>query len=406
MILPVLSCNHHTRSNELSIVNLEHLKHLYTEIEMKSGARVGVLHIYSEHPDYEYTIEDDEGFTCVDDVARAMVFLTGHLKFNDDPEARAMIMDMTKFILEMQSENGYFHNFLWGDGSVNTTYRTSVAEPNWWSWRALWALAEVYPLLPEELALHARTSAGILVSEVFERYIDLPMDTILHSGLQLPGWFPLETAFDQTALLIIAMETYYHNIFQDKRVLELIERFSGGLLLTQKGNAKEFPHFAFLSWNNLWHSYGNIQSYALIKSGILLGRDDLVNAALKEIDHFYPYLLENGIAHHFYLEKSDDGLDTLDYTRFPQIAYGVRPIVYACVEAYEVTGDKKYATMARKAASWLHGNNPASTSMYDPSTGRCYDGIVSDTIINLNSGAESTIEALLTLQAINKLPIN
>ena len=406
MILPVISCNYPARSYQVTHANLDHLKHLYTEIEMNNGACVGVLHIYSEYPDYQYAIEPDEGFTCVDDVARTIVLLTGYLENNNDSEVRDILENMTHFILEMQSESGYFHNFLWGDGSVNKTYRTSVAEPNWWTWRALWALAEVYPLLPEELALHTRNSAGMLISEVLERYLNAPQDTILFKGLQLPNWFPLGTAFDQTAVLMIALVSYYHNIEKNANVLELIKRFSEGLLLTQKGNEKEFPHYAFLSWNNLWHAYGNIQSYALMKSGVLLGKDELIKAALKEVDHFYPYLLENGIAHHFYLEERNEGLDTVDYSLFPQIAYGVRPLVYACVEAYEVTGDKKYAEMAREAASWLHGNNPAETPMYNASTGRCFDGIVSDTKVNLNSGAESTIEALLTLQAIDKLPIH
>jgi len=38
--------------------------------------------------------------------------------------------------------------------------------------------------------------------------------------------------------------------------------------------------------------------------------------------------------------------------------------------------------------------------MYDPSSGRCFDGINSETDVNMNSGAESTIEALLSLLAI------
>ena len=40
--------------------------------------------------------------------------------------------------------------------------------------------------------------------------------------------------------------------------------------------------------------------------------------------------------------------------------------------------------------------------MYDPQTGRGYDGINDTASINRNAGAESTIEALLTLQAIEK----
>jgi hypothetical protein len=44
----------------------------------------------------------------------------------------------------MQAENGFFYNFMWKDHSINKTFRTSVAEPNWWSWRALWVLMEDY----------------------------------------------------------------------------------------------------------------------------------------------------------------------------------------------------------------------------------------------------------------------
>ncbi len=42
--------------------------------------------------------------------------------------------------------------------------------------------------------------------------------------------------------------------------------------------------------------------------------------------------------------------------------------------------------------------------MYDPHTGRCFDGINSTDKINENSGAESTIEALLTLIRIEQNP--
>jgi hypothetical protein len=43
--------------------------------------------------------------------------------------------------------------------------------------------------------------------------------------------------------------------------------------------------------------------------------------------------------------------------------------------------------------------------MYDPETGRGYDGLNSVTgKVNMNSGAESTIEALMTIQAIQQLP--
>ncbi len=87
----------------------------------------------------------------------------------------------------------------------------------------------------------------------------------------------------------------------------------------------------------------------------------------------------------------------------PQIAYGIRPMVFACMKAYEVTGDTKYKTRANQLATWFSGQNPAHAAMYDPATGRGYDGISNSNQINRNSGAESTIEALLTMQAIEEV---
>jgi hypothetical protein len=51
------------------------------------------------------------------------------------------------------------------------------------------------------------------------------------------------------------------------------------------------------------------------------------------------------------------------------------------------------------------GNNPAKTAMYDPKTGRCFDGIIDSTTVNYNSGAESTIEGLYTIIEITNNPI-
>jgi hypothetical protein len=42
--------------------------------------------------------------------------------------------------------------------------------------------------------------------------------------------------------------------------------------------------------------------------------------------------------------------------------------------------------------------------MYDPDTGRCFDGLEDGNTINRNAGAESTIEALATILEIEQHP--
>jgi hypothetical protein len=81
-------------------------------------------------------------------------------------------------------------------------------------------------------------------------------------------------------------------------------------------------------------------------------------------------------------------------------------MVFACLSAYAVTKDSKYAHMAGEIACWLLGKNITGKAMYNPENGRCFDGINSPTEINLNSGAESTIEALLTILEIEKNPVS
>ena len=63
---------------------------------------------------------------------------------------------------------------------------------------------------------------------------------------------------------------------------------------------------------------------------------------------------------------------------------------------YKETGQNKYADYAGHLAAWFLGANHAGAIVYDSSTGICFDAL-SATGPNLNSGAESTIEALLSL---------
>jgi hypothetical protein len=72
---------------------------------------------------------------------------------------------------------------------------------------------------------------------------------------------------------------------------------------------------------------------------------------------------------------------------------------------YELTQEERFAELAGELATWFLGNNPANQKMYDPETGRCFDGILSESAINRNSGAESTIEALYSILEVEANPI-
>lgn len=379
-------------------VNLKHFDHLYKEISI-NGDSMAIVHIYSEYPDYSYAIEPSEGFTCVDDVARAIVMLSEYYKTDVQKKETLRTIEMlTKFVLHMQNNNGYFNNFLWHDLSINTTYQTTVAELNWWSLRAFWALETAYPLLRKNAGLQNEIDMAVskLLANIQRDLTteESVFDTI--NTLVVPAWLPQKYAADQTAVLILGLLPYYTRT-KDAEAKFLIDKLARGIMEMQKGDKTHYPFGAFLSWGNLWHAWGNSQAYALLKAGQQLNNEVYIKSALQEVDHFYPFLLKNGFAEAFWVEQEEDHFVETKRNDFPQIAYGIRPMVWATMEAYHITGKQEYLDLANDLKSWFKGNNIAQTTMYDAKTGRGYDGIISDTTINRNSGAESTIESLMTL---------
>lgn len=379
-------------------INLQHFYHLYQEISI-DGDSMAIIHIYSEAPDYVYAIEPKEGYTCVDDVARAIVMLSEYYKVTDDkPRVLRQIKLMIRFVLHMQNENGYFNNFIWNDLTINTTYQTTVAELNWWSLRALWSLETALPLLNEQDQLSGKIKAASaqLVANLKRDLGKKERKEEAINTVICPTWLPNDYAADQAAVLILGLLPYQKRT-ADNEAEKLIDSMAKGIMLMQKGDAGRYPYGAFLSWQNLWHAWGNSQAYALLRAGKQFDNQEYINSALKEVDHFYPYLLKNGFVSNFLIEHTEDGFIETQRNEFDQIAYGMRPMIWAAIEAYQITGNEKYADLAKELKSWFFGNNVAKVNMYDATTGRGYDGIISKDAMNKNAGAESTLESLMSL---------
>ncbi len=85
---------------------------------------------------------------------------------------------------------------------------------------------------------------------------------------------------------------------------------------------------------------------------------------------------------------------------FDQQPVEAQAMVSACLEAYRITGDRRWHKDARRAFAWFLGRNDLSLSIYDPITGGCRDGLHPDRP-NSNQGAEST---LAFLQCLLELP--
>src|SRR5688572_16507921 len=274
-----------------SLVNLQHLEYLYTPITFPSGTRAAGIYIYADAPDYHLVPARGEGFACVDDVARAALVYLRTPEISSDTSAQRKLFELITFVLEMQSDNGYFYNFLFESGLINKSGATSADGPNWWSWRALQALTESIPYLQNAnpgLAAKAELSVNRLVENIKRDYGSLPLDTKIANGVTVPQWLPAGSGTDQAALMMIGLINHYHNT-QDASVKPVVQRLSDGIQLMQQGDSLTAPYGAFLSWENTWHAYGNLQSYALLNAADLLGDNKYLNAGLFEIDHFYSW---------------------------------------------------------------------------------------------------------------------
>ncbi len=391
---------------DTSLVNLNHLNYLYTPLTYSNGSNAAGIYIYSEAPDYHLVGDADEGYTCVDDVSRAILVYLRSERFDTDTAIQNKTDKLIEFVLQMQSSNGYFYNFLQTNNQINTSGQTSINDAEWWSWRALYALTEAGPVIKNKnAALSTRINQAVLklITQIKSNVVNMPQTTKVVNGITIPQWLPAGSGTDQAATLILGLIPYC-TISNDAIITAYVKKLADGIILMQQGDATHFPFGAFLSWENTWHAYACDQAYALIKAGAFLNDQQYTAKAMIEVDNFYPWLLQNGFKSSFVI--SNDGTNThlVSEKIFEQIAYGVRPMVFAAAEAFRLTGQSKYADIAGHLAAWFFGANDAGKQMYSITTGRCYDGINSASGVNINSGAESTIEALLAMEIVEKNP--
>jgi len=389
-----------------AFINLTHLNDLYIPVVFPDGTAASGVYIYSAYPDYQHVEAAGEGFTCLDDVARAALVYFRSDQFSSDTAIQKKAIQLIHFILAMQAGDGYFYNFLQTDGTINTGGMTSLAIQNWWSWRALQTLTETnlqVKTLDAVLGAAMDGAVNKIIANIKADLVSLPQTTESISGITVPKWLPAGSATDQAATLILGLVPYCKTN-NDPVIQNYIKKLADGIVMMQEGNAGSFPFSLFLSTQNQWHAYGSDQSYALLLAGEFLNDTIYSSRALAEISNFYPWLIANGYKSNLSLSFDSIQYQPLIENDFDQIAYGFRPMVFAAAEAYAFTGQHQYADIAGHIAAWFLGANQASANMYDSTTGRCFDALSAGAQVNLNSGAESTVEALLTMQRVQKYP--
>jgi hypothetical protein len=379
------------------LINLTHLNLLSEEVQIDGQSQL-LTHIYSEAPAYGWVDASGEGIACVDDVARAVIVYLDFYAATKNPRALERARAGLNFVQRLQAPNGEFFNFVLDrDGAINRSGATSYQSLGWWAYRGMWALARGYGAFRESDPAYAKQlETAYLKTEqaLAARITNVGATSSVH-GFTTPAWLP-DGAADSTGVAVLALAEY-QAVAPNAATAALLTQLADGLRDYQLGGPGEYPwsmHPHTLNAPGFWHAWGAHEAQALARAGAVLQRDDYIASARREVDTFFAWQLAT--------ERVQE-LGVLPF-RQGQQAYGTNSIVQAAMNLFRATGERRYAQMAGLHAAWFTGANMAATPMYDSETGRGYDGIDRELAVNRNAGAESTIEALMALQAVTAAP--
>ncbi|HZX06514.1 hypothetical protein [Kribbella sp.] len=398
--------------------NLAHLDFLRTPVTPPAApghstygsGPLGVLWTYAEHQaDGSYrrvgggtydaaTNTYGQGAYNADDIARAAVVYVRHWKLFRRTTSLDAARGLLRSLTYLQSPNGNVVLWMQPDGTLNPSAEPvelpdpSDSGPSYWLARTVWALGEGYAafrpvdsvfagFLRERLEL----AIAALERQVLVRYGDYNVV----DGRRLPAWLIVNGA-DATSEAVLGLAAYVR-AGGSPPARRVLARFAEGIAKMGAGSTREWPFRALLPWGESisdWHAWGAQMPSALAAAASALGNRDLLQPAIGDTAGFTPLLLTAG--------GPDNGWLPAPVDR-SQIAYGVD----ARLQAVLALGQQHLAAFV---AAWYFGANHAGAPTYDAATGRTYDGISGDGVINRNSGAESTIHGQLSMLALDANP--
>ncbi|MER3445278.1 MAG: hypothetical protein C4333_14625, partial [Meiothermus sp.] len=380
---------------------LAHLDSLLVPLEM-DGRRYTGLAIYAE-PDpadpRRYRIKDapNEGLTALDDVARAVVVYVRDWAQNRRARSLDNARALLELVLRLQAEDGEFYNFVFPDGRINDYGATSRKSAGFWAARAVWALAEALPVFSAEEEFTRRLEWALSRAiRAFSRQVGPRYGQYREvQGQRVPAWFPQDGA-DIASILAVGLSRYLAYRPQDTTARTLLTQLCDGLVDYQPGALGVFPFLLHLPdakdpW--AWHAWASRQVQALALAGRLLNNPGYIDSARAAAGHMLVHLLASGLVEGF----------TPAPDPYPQIAYGMESLASGFYALAEISGEGVWAELGGLFTGWLFGLNPLGLPLYDPATGRVYDGLERRNL-NRNAGAESTVSGLLALLGAQKFP--
>jgi len=393
----------------------------HTTYRLAEEPEIGVLWTYADRqPDGSYkrigggtydpeTNTYGQGAYNADDISRAAVVYVRHFQQTGATSSLQAAYDLLRGLTYLQTVSGpnAGNVVLWmqPDGTLNPSAEPrdepdpSDSTDSYWLARTIWALGEAYGAFVKRDPSFAR-----FLSERLQLALDAVERDVLSQygqwrdidGVRVPAWLITDGA-DATGEALLGLSAYVRKT-RDRRARAVLAKLAEAVAAMRAGTPRTWPFGAVLPWGlsrAVWHAWGGLAPAGLARTYDVIGGRTLRDAALSDTASFTPHLLIAAGPQNGWLPTPSDQV---------QIAYGAESRVESLLAAADAGHRPALRVVAGIAAAWFFGNNPAGEAMYDPATGRTFDGVDGAGTINRNSGAESTIHGLLAMLLLDAAP--
>jgi len=419
------------------LTNLDHLDFLgdavapppqqgHTTYRLAEEPEVGVLWTYADRRDGDvfervgggpYDAATDtwgQGAYNADDLTRAAVVYLRHWQQTGSTGSRDSAYQLLRGITYLQTVEGpdAGNIVLWmqPDGTLEPSPEPvelpdpSDSAESYWLARTVWSLGEGFAGFAEDdpefaAFLHDRMDLSLAALE--RQVLDDYGTYDVADGVRVPAWLVVDGA-DASAEAVLGLAAFVEAAPAGDpvaaRAAVATAQLAEGIAAMSGGDAQQWPYGAIVQWTHsqsFWHAWSSQMPAALAVAAQALDQPDLLPAAVEDAAVFTPHLLTSTGMVNGWLPVPGD---------LTQIAYGVDSRVQSLVAVADAADRPALDTLAGITASWYFGANRAGEPMYDPATGRTYDGLSAEGAINRNSGAESTIHGLLSMLALDARP--
>jgi hypothetical protein len=436
------------------LTNLAHLDSLrvritpppqpgHTTFRLTEEPAVEVVWTYAERlPDGSYlpcgggALDPDtghfgQGAFNADDIARAAVVYLRHWRATNDPGSRDAARQLLRGLCFLQTvddpgqgdaerEPRVGNVVLWqqADGVLNPRAEpVELPDPSdggesAWLARTVWALGEGFAAFRDDspdfaafLQVRLRLAIGAVRRQVLSRYGQWR----IVDDTATPAWLLADGA-DLSGEALLGLSAYVE-AGDDDDARKVLEQLAEAVTAMRTGTPWTWPFGAVLPHGlsrTSWHAWAGLAPAALARVYQVTGDLSARDAALADAASFTPHLLVGGGPDN--LRVAMPGAREALTVDGVQLAYGAQSRVESLLCTARVTGRSALSTLAGIAGSWFFGNNPAGAPMYDPATGRTYDGVdIPDDephrgVVHRDAGAESTIHGLLAMLALDSDP--